>query len=145
MQFPTFEKQRNCLCTRHACHDADELRDWTSNKFGNTVNIDQMLQIEGSLFPLTGTTAQQLYEGKAPQVERLLEHFGSYLQAGASPDSLFSSQMATAQAAGVPLGAATTDFMVRFGDRVSGEQRAIYEQAYQGLAGYSSSVRTTNQ
>ena len=129
------EKQRADYQPGMLANDADKLRNWTSNKFGNTVNIDQMLQIEGSLFPLTGTTAQQLYEGKAPQVEKLLKHFGSYLQAGASPDSLFSSQMATAQAAGVPLGAATTDFMVRFGDRVSGEERAIYEQAYQGLAG----------
>ena len=117
--------------------DADALRDWTSNRFGNTVNVDQMLQIEGALFPLTGTTAQQLYENKSPQVEKLLGYFGSYLQSGASPDSLFSSQMATAQAAGVPLGPATLDFMVRFGDRFANggsEQRAMYEQAYQGLS-----------
>lgn len=120
--------------------DANGLRSYIRSQYGNRVNVDQFLGLTGSALQLGGVKAQELYEGRAPEIDKLLQKWATYIEGGASPEQLYSSQLTSVNAAGVPMGAQAVSWMNQFADIVPGEQRQIYEQAFQSLSPLSSAT-----
>lgn len=121
-------------------YDADKLRDWISDTYENRVPVDSALQLMGSLFQITGRTAEDVYEGRAPEFKALMDRYVQYMEGGASPNELFSSQVSALNAAGVPLGPQGEAWMVQFANFVPGQQRQMYEQAFQNLSPLASAT-----
>ncbi len=126
--------------------DAQGLRSYIRSQYGNRVNVDQFLGLTGSALQLGGTRAQDLYtldefgNSKAPEIKKLLDKWATYIEGGASPEQLYSSQLTSVNAAGVPMGGQAVAWMNRFADIIPGEQRQIYEQAFQSLSPLSSAT-----
>jgi hypothetical protein len=120
--------------------DANGLRSYIRSQYGNRVNVDQFLGLTGSALQLGGTRAQDLYEGRAPEIDKLLQKWATYVEGGASPEQLYSSQLTSVNAAGVPMGTQAVSWMNQFASRIPGEQRQIYEQAFQSLSPLSSAT-----
>lgn len=120
--------------------DANGLRTFIRNEYKNRVNVDQFLGLTGSALQLGGTRAQDLYtldefgKSKSPEIKALLDKWATYIEGGSNPNELISSQMTAVNAAGVPLGPQAAAWMNQFADRVPGQQRQIYEQAFQNLS-----------
>jgi hypothetical protein len=127
-------------------HDADKLRGWIADTYENRVPVDSALQLMGSLFQITGRTAQDVYAapnlhvGPGANFKALMDRYVQYMEGGASPSELFSSQVSAAGAAGVPLGPQTEAWMVQFANLVPGQQRQMYEQAFQSLSPLASAT-----
>lgn len=126
--------------------DAQGLRSYIRSQYGNRVNVDQFLGLTGSALQLGGTRAQDLYtldefgNSKAPEIKKLLDKWATYIEGGASPEQLYSSQLTSVNAAGVPMGAQAVSWMNQFAAVIPGEQRQIYEQAFQSLSPLSSAT-----
>jgi hypothetical protein len=124
--------------------DAQGLRDYIRSEYGNRVNVDEFLGLTGAALQLGGGRAQDLYtlDGSGnsglPAIDMLLKKWATYIEGGASPSELISSQLAAVSSAGVPLGTQSIEWMNQFADRIPGEQRQIYEQAFQALSPLSS-------
>lgn len=114
--------------------DATELRTWADNKYHNRVDVDKMLGVMGTLFQVTGTRGQDLYEGKSPDLESLLDLYADYMASGADPSQLINSQMQSARYGGAAAGPQMLQWMRSFASSVPGEQRQMYEDAYQSLS-----------
>ena len=115
-------------------YNADALRKQLEPTYKERVNIDSMLALESNLFGITGRTAEEVYGGNAPNFMKLLDYYANYLEAGASPESLYSSQLQAIGAAGVPLGPQAETWMLNFAKSVPANERAQYEQAYKMLS-----------
>lgn len=126
--------------------DAQGLRDYIRSEYGNRVNVDEFLGLTGAALQLGGGRAQDLYtldesgNSGLPAIDALLKKWATYIEGGASPSELISSQLASVNAAGVPLGTQGVEWMMRFAENVPGEQRQIYEQAFQALSPLSSAT-----
>ncbi len=120
--------------------DALKLREWMHTEYGNRVPVESGLVLMNSLLQITGRTAQDVYEGRAPEFKALMDRYISYMEGGASPNELFSSQMTALNATGVPLGSQAEAWMVQFTNLVPGQQRQMYEQAFQSLSPLASAT-----
>jgi hypothetical protein len=114
--------------------DSSRLRTWADDRYHNRVDVDKMLGVMGTLFQATGTRGQDLYQGNTPELEELMDLYADYMASGADPSQLINSQMQSARYGGAAAGPQTLQWMRTFASSVPGEQRQMYEEAYQGLS-----------